>query len=90
MRYLEADSITLDVIEDLNPQRRQDFINTITSKARVYTKDKIDVLEPLIALQHIPLISEDNFEELKLEDFGKIWEEMTIILTAINNPINKR
>jgi hypothetical protein len=42
----------------------------------------VPVLEQLIALRRLSLLLFDNFEELELEDMGKVWEEMVIILMA--------
>ena len=89
MRDLEVGNTTLDVIEDSNPQRRQDLVNTIISKAKIDNKDKIDVLEQSITLPRISLMPENNFDEFQLYNSCKMWEEMIIILTTLSNRNNK-
>jgi len=77
---MQADIATYGYMKDA--RRRQDFISSILARVRL-DKDatKIDTMEQLVAFRRFSLIFNDNFDDLKFEDMGKMWEELTIVLT---------
>ncbi len=42
--------------------------------------DSLKPLQQLIAMRRIALLFTDNFQELEMEDMGRVWESMTIVL----------
>jgi hypothetical protein len=74
---MEADLATEGSVRD-NARRRQQVITDIISKVRV-AKD-INVIEQLICVRRLFLILQDNFDELYMEDMGRMWENLVIII----------
>jgi len=62
-------------------QRRQELINSVITKVHISKEADIEMLDQLITLRRISLLLEDNFDELYMETFGRMWEELTIVLT---------
>jgi hypothetical protein len=93
---LEEDQMEQDVegliYKDRNIRRK--FIARIVSNVR-FAGDpgnssepdgvEIPVTEQLIAFRRLSLLLDDYAEELHLEEFGKYWETMTIVLTPHRN-----
>ncbi len=42
----------------------------------------LEPLQQLIAMRRISLLFNDNFQDLEMEDMGRVWESMTIVLVA--------
>jgi hypothetical protein len=77
---MEADLATEGSVRQ-NAQRRQDVITNILSKVRVGANDDISVIDQLICVRRLCLILQDNFDELYMEDMGRMWEHLIIIIT---------
>ena len=41
----------------------------------------VDTVQQLIAMRRLSLLMSDNFEDLELEEMGKMWQEIFIVLT---------
>jgi Domain of unknown function (DUF4460) len=80
LKDLEAHIATSGFVKN-NAKLRQDLVNKIIAKVRIDNDAAIEVMDQLITLRRLSLIMEDNFEKLHMEVFGRMWEEMTIILT---------
>lgn len=80
LKDAEAYIATSGVVEN-NSKLRQDLVNKIIAKVRIDIDAEIEMMDQLITLRRLSLILEDNFEKLHMEIFGRMWEEMTIILT---------
>lgn len=52
--------------------------------------DGLDFLQQLIAIRRMSLIFDDNFEELEMEDMGRMWENSVIILTPVRRGIDSK
>jgi hypothetical protein len=76
---MEADLATEGSIRE-NAQRRQAVITKILSKIRVEDGADISILDQLICFRRLSLILEDNFDELYMEDMGRMWENLVIVL----------
>lgn len=74
---MEADLATEGSVRE-NAKRTQAVITNILSKVRV--ADDIPVIEQLIAFRRLSLILEDNFDELYMEDMGRMWDNLVIVL----------
>mmetsp|Transcript_15685 Transcript_15685/g.28340 ORF Transcript_15685/g.28340 Transcript_15685/m.28340 type:complete len:421 (-) Transcript_15685:1115-2377(-) len=74
---MEADLATEGSIRN-HAKRRQDVITNILSKVRV--EHEMPVLDQLICFRRLSLILEDNFDDLYMEDMGKMWENLVIVL----------
>jgi hypothetical protein len=74
---MEADLATEGSIRN-HAKRRQDVITNILSKVRV--EHEMPVLDQLICFRRLSLILADNFDELYMEDMGKMWENLVIVL----------
>lgn len=44
-------------------------------------EDGLDVIQQLIAIRRLSLLLLDNFHELEMEDMGRMWDNLTLILT---------
>jgi len=44
-------------------------------------EDSLDVLQQLIGIRRMSLLLNDHFEELEMEEMGRLWETMVIVLT---------
>ena len=77
---MQADIATYGYLKD--PRRRHEFLNRLLARVQL-DKDatQIDMMEQLVCFRRLSLIFNDNFEDLKFEEMGKMWEELTIILT---------
>mmetsp|Transcript_8243 Transcript_8243/g.12421 ORF Transcript_8243/g.12421 Transcript_8243/m.12421 type:complete len:559 (-) Transcript_8243:88-1764(-) len=78
-------------------ERKQRLIAEIISRVRVHDVvavhsgdvdsnvdadlASVDPLQQLIAIRRMSLIFTDNFEELEMEEMGKMWENVFIVLT---------
>jgi hypothetical protein len=81
LQDLEAYLLTSGSIKK-QPKLRQDMITRIIQRVRIDRNADIGSLDQLVTLRRLSLILEDNFEELHFEDYGKMWEGMTLILTG--------
>ena len=77
---MQADIATYGYLKD--PKQRHEFLNQLLARVQL-DKDatQIDVMEQLVCFRRLSLIFNDNFDDLKFEDMGKMWEELTIVLT---------
>lgn len=78
---MKADLATEGSVQE-NAQRRQAVITNILAKVRVEQGVDIPMVEQLICFRRLSLILEDNFEELYMEDMGRMWENLIIVLTG--------
>mmetsp|Transcript_28157 Transcript_28157/g.41591 ORF Transcript_28157/g.41591 Transcript_28157/m.41591 type:complete len:315 (-) Transcript_28157:71-1015(-) len=62
-------------------ERRQELINRLITRVSISKEADIGMLDQLITLRRISLLLEDNFDDLYMEDFGRMWEDLNIILT---------
>ncbi len=76
---LEAHFATNGLIQN-NIKFKLDLVNKVISKVRIDKDADIGTLDQLITLRRLSLILEDNFEHLHMEEFGRMWEDLTIIL----------
>jgi len=76
---MEADLATEGSVRE-NAKRRQAVITNILSKIRVEENVEIPMVEQLICFRRLSLILQDNFDELYMEDMGRMWENLVIIL----------
>ena len=76
---MEADLATEGSVRGY-AKRRQGVITNILSKIRVAEDAEIPIMEQLIAFRRLSLILEDNFDELYMEDMGRMWENLVIVL----------
>lgn len=76
---MNADLATEGLIRN-NRKLRTKLIATIVSNVRV-KDESIDVLEQLTAARRLSLLLESHFDDLHLEDFGNMWENLVLILT---------
>jgi hypothetical protein len=79
VKDMEADRITSGFIKD-HAKLRQNLVNNVIAKVRIDRDAEIEMLDQLITLRRLSLIMEDNFETLQMEEFGRMWEDLTIIL----------
>ena len=80
LKDLEADMATAGLVKN-DAKLRQDLINKIIAKVRINKDADIVMLDQLMTCRRLSLILEDNFETLHMEEFGRMWEELTLILT---------
>lgn len=80
IKDMEADILTQGAIKD-HSVLRQEMVNNIIARVRIDRDADIGGLDQLITLRRLSLILADNFDKLFMEDFGRMWEELTIILT---------
>ena len=76
---LEAHLATNNHIQ-YNAKLKQNLLNQIIAKVRIDNDAEVGTLDQLIALRRLSLLLEDNFEELHMEEFGRMWDDLTIIL----------
>mmetsp|Transcript_21060 Transcript_21060/g.34848 ORF Transcript_21060/g.34848 Transcript_21060/m.34848 type:complete len:388 (-) Transcript_21060:1295-2458(-) len=79
VKDMEADSATSGFIKN-HAILRQDLVNSVIAKVRIDKEAEIEMLDELITLRRLSLIMEDNFDKLQMEEFGRMWEDLTIIL----------
>mmetsp|Transcript_14924 Transcript_14924/g.21875 ORF Transcript_14924/g.21875 Transcript_14924/m.21875 type:complete len:163 (-) Transcript_14924:1247-1735(-) len=63
-----------------SPERKQDFVNGILARVRIEKDADIDLGDQWITMRRLSLIFMDNFEDLYMEDFSRMWEDLVIIL----------
>lgn len=68
-----------------NPKARRVVLSKILSNIKF--TDTVTPLERLVAYRRLLRLIDDNFDELSIEDFGKYWEELSIIITE-SRPFN--
>lgn len=72
-----------------DPKRRMAYLSEILSRMRVEepTEDspegaeEVDPIMQLIAFRRLSLLLDEHFDELLLEDLGKMWDNTLIVLT---------
>ena len=86
--------IATDGLIKMNEERKHRLVADIVSRVRVQNLSEgftslpdekeyvatVDPLQQLIAIRRISLLFTDNFEELEMEEMGKMWENVSIIL----------
>ena len=86
VRDMKADLMTEGKISK-SRHRRQQVINHVLSRVRI-DKDSaeiVDTVEQLVAIRRLSLLFEDNFDSLQMEEMGKMWEDMVIVLTDVRD-----
>ena len=79
-RDMEADYMTAGLIRD-NPKRRRELLATILQRVQVIADtDAVSTLDKLVTLRRLYHILDDNFDLLQLEECGRFWETVNIIL----------
>lgn len=73
----QAGRATLGLVAD-NPVMRQAAIADILGKVRL--KEPTDVLTQVVAIRRLSLLLEESFEELQIEQYGRVWENCVFIL----------
>ena len=85
LRDIEADRTTVGLIRD-DPKERMAYLSEILSRVRVEEDDdgegKVDPISQLIALRRLSLLFDEYFDDLSLEDLGRMWDMTTFVLTA--------
>lgn len=76
---MNADIATHGFIGD-NRNARRNMIANIVANVRVQDTS-IDVLEQLTAARRLSLLLDDKFDDLHMEDYGNMWENMVLVLT---------
>ncbi|CAB9529412.1 expressed unknown protein [Seminavis robusta] len=93
VRDVHADMATDGLIRD-DPQRRMAHIAEILSKVRVAEEeekeqqptnddDKVEGVDPimqLVAIRRLSLLLDEHFDDLQLENLGRMWESTVITL----------
>jgi len=83
LKDMEKDLATEGLIA-MSEERIQRFVAEVIARVRVhenYIHDpSLDVLQQLIAIRRLSLLFSDNFETLEMEDMGKLWETIFIVL----------
>ena len=98
---MERDLATEGLIS-MNEERKQRLVAEVISKIRIFDEsdviretgddsnvDKEDAIDPvsqLIAIRRLSLLLNDNFDALEMEEMGRLWESMVIVLKNRNNP----
>lgn len=94
LQDMQADLATMDAYRN-HPERKLKRVAQVLSRIRVQrygshslkadeddNKPLISMTEELIAFRRLSLLLEDNFEELRLDDWGSIWwDRLQIVLT---------
>ena len=89
----EADRVTAGLIRN-DPQRRMAHLAEILAKVRVqettmsdsHNKQEedaagVDPIMQLVALRRLSLLLDEHFDDLQLEEMGRMWENTVLILT---------
>lgn len=82
MNNLLTFTISLEHFHDClrnSPKLRNNLIAKILSN--IQFKDTVLPLERLVAYRRLLRLLDEQFDELHLEDCGKYWEEMTLVIT---------
>ena len=66
--------------ENENEDQGEDVDNT-THTRNDHESGGIDVVSQLIAIRRLSLLFSDNFDFLEMEEMGRLWETMVIVLT---------
>ncbi|CAJ1921510.1 unnamed protein product [Cylindrotheca closterium] len=74
----QAHQMTKDMIRN-NPRARRLLLSKILSN--IQFTDNVIPLERLVAYRRLLRLIDENFDELSIEDFGKYWEELSIVIT---------
>jgi len=69
-----------------NPRLRHQLLAKVLSNVRF--KESISALERLVAYRRLMRFLDENFDDLRLEDVGRYWEEQTTLLVAEPRPFN--
>ena len=86
MEDIRANWATEGLIRD-DPQRRMAYISEILSRVRVEEPkededvQEVDPIMQLIALRRLSLLMDEYFDDLRLEDLGKMWDSTVMVLT---------
>lgn len=72
-----------------DPQRRMQYLAEILSRVRVEELkedspadiQEVDPIMQLIALRRLSLLLDEHFDDLRLEDLGRMWDSTLMILT---------
>lgn len=62
-----------------SPKLRNSLLARILSN--IQFTNQVSPLERLVAYRRLLRLLDENFDELQLEDSGKYWEELTLIIT---------
>mmetsp|Transcript_1325 Transcript_1325/g.2977 ORF Transcript_1325/g.2977 Transcript_1325/m.2977 type:complete len:428 (+) Transcript_1325:134-1417(+) len=81
----EVHLMTRNWIRD-NPRLRNQLLAKILSNVKF--KESISPLERLVAYRRLMRFLDENFDDLRLEDAGRYWEEQTTLLVAESRPYN--
>lgn len=88
LKDMEKDIATEGLIS-MNEERIQRFVADVISRVRVdenaANEESLDVLQQLIAIRRLSLLLTDNFEKLEMEDMGRLWESLYIVLIPERN-----
>jgi len=63
-------------------QRKRQFVGTIISRVRIRDEAIIDIPRQCVSIRRLSLLLMDHFEKMKIEDMGRIWETMQIVLVS--------
>ena len=75
----QAHVLTKGMIRD-NPRLRRELLAQILSNIK-FTND-VQPLERLVAYRRLLRLLDDHFDYLHLEEFGRYWEEMKLVITS--------
>ena len=91
---MEKDLATEGLIS-MNAERKQRLVAEVISRVRVFDQnvdgkmndykgdgmnDSLDTLHQLIAIRRLSLLLNDNFQELEMEEMGRLWETIIFVL----------
>lgn len=83
LKDMEKDLAT-EGLMSMSEERMQRFVAEVISRVRVHEshihEPSLDVLQQLIAIRRLSLLLSDNFETLEMEDMGRLWESIYIVL----------
>ena len=93
LKDMEKDLATEGLIT-MSEERKQRFVAEIISRVRIFDKSidrdddqnsesigGLDSLHQLIAIRRLSLLLNDHFEDLEMEEMGRLWETTTMVLT---------
>eukprot|EP00979_Chaetoceros_neogracilis_P015080 scaffold5354_cov234-Chaetoceros_neogracile.AAC.5 len=93
VKDMEKDLATEGLIS-MNEERKQRLVAEIISRIRVFNpfiddksnwmkgdemSESLDVLHQLIAIRRLSLLLNDNFQELEMEEMGRLWETLIFV-----------
>jgi len=85
LRDAEVHTRTRNWIRD-NPKLRHRLLANVLSTVKFV--ESISPLEKLVAYRRLLKFLDENFDELRLEDSGKYWEEQTTLMVGEPRPYN--